>query len=79
MGGVRSPLSFVHVSETALKGRVGVVFWRLKAESRDEGDFPGHQVRAAGPQGRCARAGGQGVIHSGLLEVSGDVPKSTHE
>lgn len=56
-----------------------VSFWRLKAESRDEGDFPGHQVRVAGPQGRCARAGGQGVIHSGLLEVSGDVPKSTHE
>lgn len=54
-------------------------FWRLKAESRDEGDFPGHQVRAIGPQGRCARAGGQRVIHSGLLEVSGDVPKSTHE
>lgn len=55
------------------------MFRRLKAESRDEGGFPGHQVRADGPQGRCARAGVQGVIHCALLEISGDVPKSTHE
>lgn len=48
--------------KTALEGRVGVVFRQLKLESRD-GDFSEHQVRTAGPQGRCARAGGQGLIH----------------